>query len=302
MSQTDADFLPRRYRVSHRTTYTYEGSVDVCYERGFLAPRDTPSQVVLENTIGVDPEPQLVSEHVDHFGNHSFYLEVRTPHSRLEVVKTSLVDVAWPRPDLAALNQWTVESAADQIRQHADPVERADFTLPSALVQPSPEVRAFAQGLVSPEMGLGDAIMAVTHGIYSGFTYEQGATTVNTTLKDLLTIRAGVCQDFTHLAAGILRSFGLPTRYVSGYLETSPPPGKQKLAGSDASHAWPSVMVPGGGWVDLDPTNNHLCDSRYVVTAWGRDFRDVSPLKGVIFADAAKSSLAVAVDVTRVSD
>lgn len=300
MSQTPEDFLPRRYEVRHRTTYTYEGSVDMCYERGFLAPRDTPSQLVLTNAVDIDPEPSLVSEHLDHFGNRSFYVEVRTPHSRLQVTKTSVLDVAWPQPDMAKLDQWTVGSAAAQIAARADAVERADYAMPSPLVRLAPVVSEFGASLIHEQMPLGEAVRALTHGIFSGFAYEPGATTINTTLPDLLDLRAGVCQDFTHLAVGVLRSFGLPARYVSGYLETSPPPGKAKLEGSDASHAWASVMLPDRSWLDFDPTNDHFCDSRYVVTAWGRDFRDVSPLKGVIFADAAKSSMTVAVDVNRV--
>ncbi|BBH18547.1 hypothetical protein Back2_28340 [Nocardioides baekrokdamisoli] len=300
MSQTADDFLPRRYQVRHRTTYTYEGAVDTCYERGFLAPRDTPSQLVLSNRIDIDPEPDLITEHLDHFGNRSFYVEVHSSHSQLQVTKTSVLDVAWSQPNLDRLNQWTVATAAAQIVAHADPVERAEYEMSSPLVRLSPVVSEFAASLINPAMPLGEAIRALTHGIFSGFAYEPGATTINTTLPDLLQLRAGVCQDFTHLAVGALRSVGLPARYVSGYLETSPPPGKAKLEGSDASHAWASVMLPDGSWLDFDPTNDHFCDSRYVVTAWGRDFRDVSPLKGVIFADAASSSMSVAVDVTRV--
>ena len=301
MSQTPEDYLPRRYEVRHRTTYTYEGAVDTCYERGFLAPRETPSQLLLSNTIDIDPEPELVSEHLDHFGNRSFYVEVRSSHSRLQVTKTSVLDVAWPQPDLARLDRWTVAAAVAQIAAHADPVERADFGMPSTLVQLAPAVSVYGAGIIDPGMPLGQAVIALTHAIFTDFTYEPGATTINTTLQDLLDLRAGVCQDFTHLAVGVLRSMGLPARYVSGYLETSPPPGRAKLEGSDASHAWASVMLPDGTWLDFDPTNDHFCDSRYVVTAWGRDFRDVSPLKGVIFADAAKSSMTVAVDVTRMT-
>lgn len=299
MSQTPEDYLPRRYEVRHRTTYTYEGAVDTCYERGFLAPRATPSQLVLSNRIDIDPEPALISEHLDHFGNRSFYVEIRTPHSHLDVTKTSVLEVAWPKPDQTRLNRWTVASAAAEIAAHADPVERAEFGMSSPLVRLSPVVSQYAAGILAPDMPLGEAVRAVAHGIFSQFTYEPGATTINTTLPDLLELRAGVCQDFTHLAVGMLRSVGLPARYVSGYLETSPPPGKPKLEGSDASHAWASVMLPDGSWLDFDPTNDHFCDSRYVVTAWGRDFRDVSPLKGVIFADAARSSMTVAVDVNR---
>ena len=148
-------------------------------------------------------------------------------------------------------------------------------------------------------MPVGEAIGTVYHAIYEGFSYTQGATTVATTLPEVINARAGVCQDFAHLAVASFRAVGLPARYVSGYIETYPPPGEEKLAGSDATHAWASVYIPERGWIDLDPTNDQLADSRYLVTAWGRDFRDVSPLKGVIFSESRDSVLDVAVDVTR---
>lgn len=301
MSQGPEDWTPRQYDVHHRTTYTYEGPVESCFERGFLAPRETPSQRVLSNEVVISPDPQVMTEHVDHFGNHSFYVEIQTAHNELIVEKRSRFEVHWPQPDLAALDRWTVASAAAELLESAEPVERVGHLLPSPLVQPAPEVVDYCRSVIGPDMPLGEAILALTRGIYRDFAYKSGVTTVRTTLPELLELRQGVCQDFAHLAIGCLRSLGLPTRYVSGYLETQPPPGQVKLAGADASHAWASVMVPGGGWVDLDPTNDHLADSRYVVTAWGRDFRDVSPLKGVVFAEAAgASTLNVAVDVTRV--
>ena len=139
------------------------------------------------------------------------------------------------------------------------------------------------------------------HRIHADFRYESGATTVKTTLPEVLERRAGVCQDFAHLTVGCLRSMGLAARYVSGYLETAPPPGRPKLLGADASHAWASVLIPGGGWVSLDPTNDQLLDGRYVTTAWGRDYSDVPPLKGVIFTESkTKHVLQVRVDVTLV--
>jgi transglutaminase-like putative cysteine protease len=301
VSQGPDDWTPRQYDVRHRTTYTYDGPVEACFERGFLAPRETPSQRVLSNEVLVSPDPQLISEHVDHFGNHSFYVEIQTPHHELVVEKVSRFEVHWPEPDLEALDRWSVASAAAYLLEHADPVERVGHLLPSPLVQPAPEVVDYCHSVISPEMPLGQAIVALTRGIHRDFAYKSGVTTVRTTLPELLELRQGVCQDFAHLAIGCLRSLGLPARYVSGYLETQPPPGQVKLAGADASHAWASVMVPDGGWIDLDPTNDHLADSRYVVTAWGRDFRDVSPLKGVVMAEAAgTSTLKVAVDVTRV--
>lgn len=303
--QSDDDFTPRRYEVRHRTTYTYDDDVTACYERGFLSPRDTPSQRVLSNEVSVSPEPDLMTDHVDHFGNHSFYLEVRSDHTVLDVRKVSVVEVAWERPPLAELDAWTVASAARWAFEEADPVVRAGLVLPSALVTLDPVVREYAAGFLAPDRPLGEALMALCRGIHADFTYKSGSTTVRTTLPELLEKRRGVCQDFTHLALGCLRSVGLPARYVSGYLETQPPPGKEKLEGSDASHAWASVLVPPVSgretWVDLDPTNDHTADSRYVVTAWGRDFRDVSPLKGVVFTEASSSSLDVGVDVIRLA-
>lgn len=294
-------YAPRRYRVRHATIYTYDDDVEACYERGFLRPLETWSQRVVDHELTLVPEPDVFSEHVDHFGNHSAYLEIRSPHRQLVVGKTSVVDVAWPRPDLAALNTTTVAEAAATVAREADPLERAEYLLPSDLVELGPEVSAYALQILAPERPLGEALQALYGTIYRDFEYKLGATSVRTTLPELLKLRRGVCQDFAHLAVGCLRSVGLPARYVSGYVETSPPPGQPKLEGSDASHAWTSVLVPGGEWIDLDPTNDHFADSRYIVTAWGRDFRDVSPLKGVVFTEAKNSTLEVKVDVFRVN-
>ena len=296
----DGDYGPRRYAVRHRTTYTYDGPVQACYERGFLSPRATATQRVQTTGIAITPEPDLLSEHRDYFGNHSHYVEIRTPHTTLEVTKTSTVTVDWPRPDRAALNRWTVaEAAAALADAHGDFAALVFYRLPSASVGEHREVAEYAATLLRPDQGLGDALTALFEGINRDFTFRRGATTVRTTLPELLRLRAGVCQDFTHLALGCLRAFGLPARYVSGYIETTPPPGRPKLAGSDASHAWVSVALPDGSWVDIDPTNRHFADSRYIVTAWGRDYRDVSPLKGVVFTESKDSTLEVAVDVTR---
>jgi len=220
--------------------------------------------------------------------------------SRIQPIRSN-PPARWPEVDLDALDEHTVADAAAALRQDTslDPVEQALYTLPSVHVQLSEEVRRFAETAIPAGQPLGEAIASLYHQIYSDFTYTKGSTTVNSTLPELLSTKAGVCQDFAHLAVACFRAAGLPARYVSGYIETTPPPGKPKLAGSDATHAWVSVFTPGAGWVDVDPTNDHLADSRYIVTAWGRDFRDVSPLRGVIFTDATKSSLSVGVEVTR---
>lgn len=301
MQQTAEHLAPRRYRVVHRTTYEYSQDVTGCYERGVLAPRDTPSQRVVASTWTVAPPATAAFNHVDWFGNHSHYVEVATHHTRLEVTKDALVDVAWPPISSTHLDQWTLAGAAAELQSRADlAVERSTYLMASPKVVVTDAVVDYARSLLRPDQGLGEALEALTLGIFNDFTYRPGVTTTRTTLAELVELRQGVCQDFAHLAIGCLRLFGLPARYVSGFIETSPPPGQPKLAGSDATHAWVSVLAPDGTWVDIDPTNAHYADSRYVVSAWGRDFADVSPLKGVIFTEADSSSLSVGVDVIRV--
>lgn len=294
----------RRYEVRHTTTYDYADDVTASFGRACLRPRECPTQRVLEHRIEISPNPDVLDEAIDLFGNPSHYFEVHTPHTRLVVAKNSVIEVNWPLDDLRELDRWTVAQAAAQLPEdpQVDPVEWAAFRLPSPLVTLDDVVRDHARTMLWDERPLGEAIAAVCHEIYTGFTYAKGATTVRTTLPELLATRAGVCQDFAHLAIACFRAVGLPARYVSGYIETQPPPGRPKLAGSDATHAWCSVMVPGGGWIDIDPTNDHLADSRYLVTAGGRDYRDVSPLKGIIFTEGSGSRLSVAVDVLRLGE
>lgn len=298
------NFSPRTYLVRHRTVYSYDGPVEAAYERGVLRHRDTEHQTVIENRIVVDPPPNAISEHVDFFGNYSYYVEVLTTHSVLEVSKLAHIRVDRRPVNLDLLNQWTVASAAEAVAADTelDAVERTAFLLPSDLVELAPEVSRYAAEILRPDRPLGDAIRALTHAIYTDFRYEQGVTSVSTTLPELLDLRAGVCQDFAHLAVGCCRSVGLPARYVSGHVETTPPPGTERLEGSDASHAWAAVLAPTGEWIDFDPTNDHFVNARYLTTAWGRDFQDVSPLKGVIYTQATESTLTVAVDVIRVPE
>ncbi len=289
----------RWYEVRHRTNYFYEDFVTSSYGRACLRPRVTPHQQVASNIVEVKPAADVLTEHTDIFGNFSHYIEVRTRHTELRVSKTSVVSVTVPPVDLAGLNQWSVASAARELRESATTSQAAyaAYTLPSSLVELTPAVRGYASTILSPDRPLGDALADLYHRVFADFEYKKGATGVSTTLDEVLEHRAGVCQDFAHLAAGCLRAVGLPGRYVSGYIETAPPKDKPKLEGSDATHAWVAAMVPGGDWIDMDPTNNHFADSRYVTTAWGRDFRDVSPLRGVIYTESKTSTLEVLVDV-----
>ena len=294
----------RRYEVRHRTTYTYEEYVTDSFGRALLRPRETEQQRVVEHLAEVTPDPHILTEHVDHFGNHSTFYEVRSPHTVLDVHKRSVLEVEWPAPDMERLDGWTVAGAAEAIAlgEGIDRAEAAQYLLPSALVDVAPEVVAYSAGILPPDRPLGSALVALYADIHRDFSYAKGTTSVKTTLPELLEGREGVCQDFAHLAVGCLRAVGIPARYVSGYIETRPPPGEVKLEGADASHAWAAAMTPDGDWVDIDPTNNHFADSRYLVTGWGRDFRDVSPLKGVIFSEGSGSTLEVGVDVIRLGE
>jgi transglutaminase-like putative cysteine protease len=302
--QTRIQAGPRRYEVTHRTEYRYEDEVTGSYGRAFLLPRDTDEQWCRSSRLSVSPEPSLIEESTDHFGNRSHYIEIQSRHRVLAVTSTSVLDIDRSLPDFSALNAWTVTGAAAAVRADSeiDAVERATFLLPSPQVEERTVLRQFASRAIDRDERLGDALLGLVHTVYSEFAYASGSTTVTTTLAEVLRKRQGVCQDFAHLVVGVLRLVGLPARYVSGYLETSPPPGKPRLQGADASHAWASVMLPSGRWIDLDPTNDQPADSRYVVTAWGRDYTDVPPLKGVIFTEGSKSVLKVAVDVVRLPD
>jgi transglutaminase-like putative cysteine protease len=290
----------RTYRVVHVTQYRYDDDVSVSYGRAHLLPRavgNNGGQVVLASDLDVDPGADELRSHTDFFGNVSTYYAVRQSHRALRVTATSEVRIERAAPQVSALNALTWESVRDQL---AGEVEARSFVLPSPLVGTNADLSAYAAATFTPGRALGSALGELVERIHADFEYVSGSTTVKTTLGEVLELRQGVCQDFAHLAVGCLRSVGLPARYVSGYLETQPPPGQPKLQGADASHAWAALRVPGMDWIDLDPTNNQFVDARYVVAGWGRDYSDVPPLKGVIMTDAKKSTLTVSVDVTRI--
>jgi transglutaminase-like putative cysteine protease len=292
-------WAPRRYEVRHRTSYGYGDGVTASYGRAYLLPRDTAGQRCRSSTIRVEPDADVLAERTDFYGNRAVYLEVHTPHHELVVESVSVVDVARKPADLRVRGARAGDTpgGADAGRLDDAGWLDLDFVLPSPLVPLTERVRRYAAAVFTPGRPLPDAVPALAHRINTDFTYAPGSTQVFSTLDDLLDRGEGVCQDFAHLAIACLRSVGLPARYVSGYLETAPPPGRPKLQGADASHAWVAVLLPGAGWVEIDPTNDRLVDSRYVVTAYGRDYADVPPLKGVIFSQSMSSTLTVAVDV-----
>jgi transglutaminase-like putative cysteine protease len=283
----------RRYRIEHRTVYRYSDDVSASYGRGYLHPRDTPDQRCLDHRLLVEPEPSDAADGVDVYGNTSTYFHVTHPHTELSVVGLSEVEVSVPR--------WDRENGSLPW-ERALPTPSTDpraieFSLPSLLVQLPPEVREYAAVSFTPGRPMVQAVTDLNCRIHTEFKYESGATSVSSTVLDVLEARAGVCQDFAHLAVACLRSLGLACRYVSGYLATYPPPGEERMIGVDASHAWAAVRLADGSWVGFDPTNDTLADERYTTVAWGRDYDDVPPLRGVIFTDAETHDMDVSVDV-----
>ena len=288
----------RRYRVTHRTTYSYDTPVASGHTIARLTPRSLPHQDVDSSDVTAVPEPTLGRSHVDGFGNTVTYLALDGPHDHLEVTAASEVAIRtrglpgglWDRP-------WEEAVAATTTSDGPDGLLARLCRLDSPLVVRGPELLAFAAEDLTPGRPLGEAVAALSHRIFASFEFVPGATDVSTPVTEVLAERRGVCQDFAHLLLGALRATGLGARYVSGYLETVPPPGQIRLVGADASHAWVGVFVPGFGWVDLDPTNGLVQPDRHVTVGWGRDYTDVVPVRGVVFGPPAEQHLTVSVDV-----
>lgn len=220
------------------------------------------------------------------------------PHTRLVVTGRSDVEVE-PRPIPAAATTltWEEAAAASGADRSSEGLLARQCRLDSPRVHRHPDLAAFAAPDFRAGRPLLDAATALTCRIYERFEFVAGATDVTTPVLQVLATRRGVCQDFAHLLLGALRSLGLGARYISGYLETEPPPGQARLVGADASHAWVSLYVPGGGWLDLDPTNGLVQPERHVTVGWGRDYSDVVPVRGVLYGPPAEQQLTISVDV-----
>lgn len=289
-----------RYRISHRTTYAYDDNVSDSLGIAYLVPRAMDSQTVLDQRVQIDPEPADRSTDLDYHGNTATYFQVNEPHSTLVVLATSEVESAIPVHDQAALAQPWEQARPAERPDVPDAWRTVDFSLRSSLVDQPEGAAAYGAVSLAPGRPIGEAVTDLMHRIYADFAYDKAATTVTSTIHDVMEKRAGVCQDFAHLTLACLRSHGLAARYVSGYLATTPPPGKERVVGADATHAWVAVWLPGGGWLAIDPTNDQWVNDRYVTVAWGRDYSEVPPVKGVIFTEAKTSTLKVEVDVAPV--
>ncbi|WP_018986895.1 transglutaminase family protein [Methylophilus methylotrophus] len=287
-----------RYQVEHQTVYSYDLPVIQSQQLLHLMPRQTPFQQCVSFTLACEPLPAEQSRRQDFFGNNNDYFTILTPHQSLEVTSRFQVDIQ-PRPQMGDFVQsppWeqVQHLLKDQDTQHLD---AAPYVYATTRVTLSEALASFALSCFTPQRPLLDAAMVLTQKIYTEFEFDPQATDISTPLDTVLEGRRGVCQDFAHLMLGALRSIGLACRYVSGYILTHPPPGQPRLVGADASHAWVSVYCPVYGWVDFDPTNNCLVQQEHITVAWGRDFGDVSPMRGVVLGGGAQQ-LTVSVTVT----
>ena len=285
------------FQITHTTSYEYHAPVTVSHHLMRLTPRALTRQRLLEHEIEVHPTPAATNQRIDYFGNDVTFATIERTHRQLSVISRSRVAVS-PAfiPDAGETPGWETVRGLCRGDRTASVLEATEFTFASPLVPVEPVFAEFAASAFEPGRPILDAVTDLTARIHREFKFDPTATTISTPLAEVLEKRRGVCQDFAHLQIACLRALGLPARYVSGYLETVPPPGQSKLVGSDASHAWLSFFCPGIGWMDVDPTNNLFPSMQHITLGWGRDYSDVSPVRGVILG-AGKHDLNVAVDV-----
>lgn len=294
-----------KYKITHKTTYTYSDPVPVCHNLVHLAPRTSVRQQCSEYHLRIEPEPTFTTARDDFFGNKTEYFSIENPHRSLEIEAESTVDVLTSTkvqhdgiPWESCIVRHTDWSSVEQNGSAADP-RGQQLTFPSPRVPLMTELRDYAATSFAPTRPVDQALADLTARIHRDFMFDPRATTVDTPLADVLRLRRGVCQDFAHLASGCIRSMGLAARYVSGYLRTMPPPGKPRLVGADASHAWCAVWCGPLGWLNFDPTNNCPVSDSHVTIGWGRDYGDVCPIQGV-FVGGGEHRIAVSVDVAPV--
>ena len=289
-----------KYKLKHQTLYTYVNPVHNYQSVLCLHPINSERQVCRNFKIEIEPKPSKIYSRVDYFGNTQHYFSIHQPHTELKVVVSSDIEVL--KDVIQPYNPITCEETIALINSKAElKAALLLYQLPSQYIIWDEEIKDFAKTCLIPEESFFDGVLNLIKTIFTDFQFKSGATSINTPIKTVLRERKGVCQDFSHLAIACIRSMGLPARYVSGYIETLPPKGTVKLEGSDASHAWISVYIPEMGWCEFDPTNNMIAGQRHIVTAYGRDFADVSPLKGIIFS-SGEHKVRVAVDVIPINE
>jgi transglutaminase-like putative cysteine protease len=292
------------FRVRHITRYKYASRVSHCYNLANVIPRDTDRQRCLKNRITVSPQPAITHKRSDYFGNKAYHFEIQKPHTELVITADSEIQINDRDHELdldLGISYLQAQQYLDTSNTRAT-IDAREFMLNSPMIESGEELAEYARPSFAADRSLKSCVNDLTARIFTEFAYDPSFSTIATPLADVLAHKRGVCQDFAHLQIGCLRSMGIPAKYVSGYIETLPKPGEEKLVGADATHAWIAYFSPEEGWVEFDPTNNALAGSQHIVTAFGRDYIDVTPVKGVIFGGGASPILEVSVDVARLPE
>jgi transglutaminase-like putative cysteine protease len=290
-----------KYRITHSTTYTYTEAVPICHNQVYLTPRDLPHQTCRLHRLVIKPHPPTLGKRWDYFGNQLNCFSLHEGHHRLTVTAHSKVTVrSRPARNPAESPPW--EQVADSLRHDTSPagLDAYQFVFDSPHIAASAELADYARSSFTPGRPILEAVLDLTSRIHADFRYDTTATTVHTPLSEVFRIRRGVCQDLAHVQIGCLRSIGLAARYVSGYVRTHAPPGRARLVGADASHAWLALYCGPLGWVDIDPTNDLIPSADHITLAWGRDYGDVCPIKG-LYIGGGQHTMSVNVDVTPIS-
>jgi len=285
------------YTITHVTAYEYAEPVSLCQNVAHLSVRACDRQRAQPSVLSISPDPAVIEERVDYFGNPVHYFTVQEAHRELKVEATHRIAVAAPPAvEPGATPAW--EAVRDTLGRDLAPVwlDAYQFAFDSRYAAAHPRYAEFAAASFTPGRPILEAALHLVSRIHAGFIYDPRATTVATPVAEVFENRRGVCQDFAHFLLACLRSVGLAARYASGYLSTVPPPGRPRLVGADATHAWVSLFCGDAGWVELDPTNDQIPQESHVLLAWGRDYDDVSPLKGVILG-GGRHVIKVSVDV-----
>lgn len=293
-----------KYHIYHSTEFSYQHQVSFSHNLIRLKPRDTAIQKLLDFSLNIDPKAGDIEEYDDFFGNHLHHISIREPHHALKVIAKSTVHLEAEGIELLGINR--EKARGPSMREVLEKMklltpqtlDARQYVLRSPLIGiASNELEVYAKESITPERSCYDGVHEFMGRIFEDFSFVSGFSDVNTPVQEVFDAKKGVCQDFAHLAITALRTLGLPARYMSGYIETTPPEGKEKLFGSDASHAWFSVFIPGFGWFDFDPTNNIVPMYQHLLLGYGRDYSDISPMQGVV-QGSGSSHLKVMVDVT----
>lgn len=288
-----------RYRIVHKTQYSSLERVSVGHNEAWLTPRVTPTQACYSHRIEITPTPSVMMTRFDYFQNITTQFAFNQGYDKLDV--TSINEVAVHAPQASTQTPPTWEAVRDAVRAHHtnDEFNALEFIFDSPRCRVRTEFADYARPYFPVGASVVEGITNLMRRFHGDFQYDSTATTTSTPVEQVFRYRRGVCQDFAHLLISMLRSIGIPARYVSGYMRTLPPPGKPRLVGADASHAWLAVYCGPLGWIDIDPTNNTFPTLDHITIAWGRDYMDVAPLKGV-YIGGSSPRLNVSVDVAEI--